>query len=164
MSEATVGIGSNLGDRLDYLNRAIGALSRLPETRVASCSHVYETDPVGFADQPKYLNAAVLIETKLPPLALLGSCLGIEAALGRLRTFANAPRTIDMDLLFYGDEKIKSHDLTLPHPRMSERAFVLVPLLDLFSPETEPARKFSVILGKIGTTGVKKTKLTLLYP
>jgi 2-amino-4-hydroxy-6-hydroxymethyldihydropteridine diphosphokinase len=104
---------------------AIDQLSQLGVvTRVSS---IYETDPVGFADQPAYLNAVVEIETQLPPEEALAELMKIERTHGRERTFANAPRTLDLDLLLYDGEQLESSTLTLPHPRLHERAFVLVP-------------------------------------
>ncbi|MCI8553792.1 MAG: 2-amino-4-hydroxy-6-hydroxymethyldihydropteridine diphosphokinase [Clostridiales bacterium] len=137
MNRAVVALGANLGDRLQSLREAVAALDALPDTRVEACSRLYETDPVGYMDQPDFLNAAALLRTRLSPEALLGALLGVEAALGRRRSFANAPRTIDLDLLLMetpeeGGIHRSSCELTLPHPRMWERAFVLLPLSDLF--------------------------------
>ena len=137
MSRAAVALGANLGDRLAALRTAAVALEVLPDTRVTAYSSVYETDPVGYLDQPAFLNAVLLIETALSPSALLGALLGIEAALGRRRTFRNAPRVIDLDLLVMEDGEGRpvysdTPELQLPHPRMRERAFVLAPLADLF--------------------------------
>ena len=133
---AYLSLGSNLGDRVDNLNRAVEALDNLPGTKVVAFSNIYQTEPVGYADQPYFLNAAVKLETVLSPHALLGACLGIESAMHRRRSFLNAPRTIDIDILCYNAECIMQNaevvindgELTLPHPRMRERNFVLVPL------------------------------------
>lgn len=130
---AYLSIGTNMGDRLSNLQNAVDSLRLLPNTSVTEVSPVYETDPWGFENQADFLNIAVEIETELTSEALLGSLLGIEAALGRVRLFKNGPRVIDLDLLLFGDEKRNSEILILPHPRMFEREFVLKPLHDLKS-------------------------------
>ena len=99
MSRAVLSLGSNLGDREGNIRSALKSLALLPGTAVVKASSLYETDPVGCTDQPVFLNAAVLVDTGLSPRALLGACLGIEAALGRVRRFKNGPRTIDIDIL-----------------------------------------------------------------
>ncbi len=133
---AVLGLGANLGDPLAALRTAVDALGLLPHTAVTAVSSVYQTAPVGYADQPDFYNIVVTVETALTPHALLGGCLGIEAALGRVRTFRNAPRVVDIDLLLYEGYTEETEELTVPHPRMMERAFVLVPLAELF-PEGE---------------------------
>lgn len=130
--KAVVGLGANLGDRSRALRTAVDFLDRLCGTRVMALSPVYETAPVGYADQPDFLNMAAVLETTLSPRALLGGCLGIEAAMGRKRSFANAPRVIDIDLLVAQGICCDDPELHLPHPRLLERAFVLLPLQDLF--------------------------------
>jgi 2-amino-4-hydroxy-6-hydroxymethyldihydropteridine diphosphokinase len=131
MNKAYLGIGTNIGDREENLKSALIALNLLPTTKVLAISKVYETDPVGFAEQDNFLNIAVEIETALTAQNILGACLGIEAGLGRIRTFKNGPRVIDIDLLLFEDEKYDTPSLVLPHPRMFEREFVLRPLLDI---------------------------------
>lgn len=130
---AVLGLGGNLGDRKGNLEAALDALAHLPSTDVVAVSSLYETAPVGYADQPDFYNIVAVVETTLSPRALLGGCLGIEAALGRVRTFRNAPRVVDIDVLLYEGVTSDDAELTLPHPRMMERAFVLVPLSELFS-------------------------------
>ncbi len=132
MSRAVLGLGANLGDRAATLQAAVDALALLPGTRVTAVSSVYETVPVGYLDQPDFFNIVVAVETALSPRALLGACLGIEAALGRVRTFRNAPRVVDVDVLLVEGVTCDDPELQLPHPRMMERAFVLVPLTELF--------------------------------
>lgn len=132
MSRAVLAFGGNLGECENNLETAVKAVAALPGTKVLNTSSIYETEPVGFTDQPRFLNAAAVIETQLSPRALLGACLGIEAAMGRIRVFKNGPRVIDIDLLVYEGVASADDELTLPHPRMSERAFVMVPLHDLF--------------------------------
>jgi 2-amino-4-hydroxy-6-hydroxymethyldihydropteridine diphosphokinase len=126
---AYLGLGSNLGDRLSYLLRAVDALRRRG-IRVMRSSRVYETEPVG-PPQPDYLNAVIEADTDLPAHALLDACLDVEAELGRERTERWGPRVIDVDVLTFGAEVIDEPGLHVPHPRMHERAFVLIPLLEL---------------------------------
>ncbi|MBX3621193.1 MAG: 2-amino-4-hydroxy-6-hydroxymethyldihydropteridine diphosphokinase [Rhizobacter sp.] len=125
-----VGLGANLGDPRAALTQAVQALAALPQSRLAAVSSCYRTAPVD-ASGPDYLNAVALVDTELAPQALLGELQRIEHAQGRKRPFRNAPRTLDLDLLLYGDREMLTPDLTLPHPRMHERAFVLVPLAEL---------------------------------
>lgn len=131
MKKAYIGIGTNIGDRLNNIENAVKSLGLLPGTQVTKVSSVYETEPWGYADQDDFLNACVEVETNLSPKAVLGACLGIEAAYGRERPFKNAPRILDIDLLLYEDVTIDEPELILPHPRMHERAFVLIPLKDI---------------------------------
>ncbi len=129
--KAYLGLGTNIGDRLQNLKDAISALKLLPMTRVTDCSNVYETDPVGYDNQQDFLNIVCEVQTNLPAETLLGCALGIEAGLGRVRTIKNGPRIIDIDLLLYENKTSNTESLILPHPRMMERDFVLKPLLDL---------------------------------
>lgn len=131
MSKAYLGIGTNIGNREENLKNALISLNLLPNTKVIAASKVYETTPVGYAEQDDFLNIAVEIETELTAHDILGACLGIEAGLGRIRNIKNGPRVIDIDLLLYEDEKYDAPSLILPHPRMLEREFVLRPLLDI---------------------------------
>ena len=131
MSKAYLGIGTNIGNREENLENALMSLKLLPMTKVTAVSKVYETEPVGYADQNDFLNIAVEIETELTAQNLLGACLGIEAGLGRIREIKNGPRIIDVDLLLYDNEEYNTPTLVLPHPRMFERDFVLQPLLDI---------------------------------
>ena len=130
---AFVGLGSNLGDREQTLRRAVEALRRLPATTVRAVSSFRDTAPVGYVDQPHFLNAAVELETALPPRELLDELLRIERELGRDRTSSppQGPRTADLDLLLYGEQRIHEPGLEVPHPRLHERRFVLEPLFDL---------------------------------
>lgn len=127
---AQVGLGSNLGDRLANLQRAVDLLALTEGMAVLRSSRVYETDPVG-PPQPDYLNAVVEVVTSLPPNALLAACLRVEEEMGRVRGERWGPRVIDLDLLTYGRRSIEEPGLTVPHPRMHERLFVLAPLLEL---------------------------------
>jgi 2-amino-4-hydroxy-6-hydroxymethyldihydropteridine diphosphokinase len=131
MTLAYVGLGANLGEPRRQLTEALTAMSGLPETRLAGHSSFYRTSPVGYEDQPEYLNAVAALDTRLAPGVLLEGLQGIERRHGRERSFPNAPRTLDLDLLLFGEERIARPGLTVPHPRMHERAFVLQPLLEL---------------------------------
>ncbi|HLT20603.1 MAG TPA: 2-amino-4-hydroxy-6-hydroxymethyldihydropteridine diphosphokinase [Thermomicrobiales bacterium] len=129
MARAYIALGSNLGGRLENLRQALQHLA--PALKITRVSPVYETGPVGYLDQPRFLNAVAEGETELEPLDLLRAMQAVEERLGRERSFPNAPRTIDLDLLFYDDRVLDHADLTLPHPRLHERHFVLVPLADI---------------------------------
>lgn len=134
--KAVLGIGTNIGDRLKNIENVYSSLALLPNTEILKKSSVYETEPWGYEQQDRFLNCAVLIETELSPNALLGACLGIEAALGRVRKFKNGPRIIDVDILLLENTEISTDELTVPHMFIRQRDFVLVPLHDLF-PENE---------------------------
>lgn len=131
MKEAYISVGSNLGDRLEYINRALKMLNEQEDIKVTRISSFYETEPVGYEEQGKFINAAFALETKLQPGELLGLLQSIESALNRVRTRRWGPRTIDLDILFYDDLILNDPDLTLPHPRLTERAFVLIPLAEI---------------------------------
>jgi len=122
-------LGTNLGDRLNHLEEAQKRLS--PGVSILSASPVYETPPWGYSYQPAFLNQVLEVETELAPLDLLDYVKDIEKQLGRVRSFRNGPRLIDIDILFYDDLLLKEHGLAIPHPRLHERAFVLVPLHDI---------------------------------
>ena len=128
-----VALGSNLGDRAKNLRRAVEELGRLPSTTVLAVSSFRDTAPVGYLDQPCFLNGAVELESGLSAPELLAELLRIERDLGRDRANVppQGPRTLDLDLLLYGDEEIRTPGLVVPHPRLHERAFVLEPLIDL---------------------------------
>ncbi|NLP47412.1 MAG: 2-amino-4-hydroxy-6-hydroxymethyldihydropteridine diphosphokinase [Clostridiales bacterium] len=160
-NKAVIGLGTNMGHKIENIQNAVRAIGHLPNTEILAASHVYETDPVGFADQDVFLNAAVNIQTKLSPMALLGACLGIEAAFGRERSQKDGPRIIDLDLLLYGCVKSESFELTLPHPRILKRAFVMVPLLDLFPGGRAPGLYFGPHLKEVGCEGVRKIDLEI---
>jgi 2-amino-4-hydroxy-6-hydroxymethyldihydropteridine diphosphokinase len=137
---AYVGIGANLGDPAAQVRRAIDALGALPGTRLAAASSLYRTAPVGYADQPDFVNAVAALDTELSPRGLLDGLLAIERDAGRERSFRNAPRTLDLDLLLYGDATLEDDVLTVPHPRMHERAFVLAPLAEIAPDAESPGR------------------------
>lgn len=131
MTTACIALGSNLQDPAAQLHRAVLALHHLPGCRVSACSRVYRNPALGPGIQPDYLNAAVLLETCLPPLDLLDATQAIENSQGRQREIRWGARTLDLDILLYGDEQIDLPRLQVPHPRLAERAFALVPLADL---------------------------------
>jgi 2-amino-4-hydroxy-6-hydroxymethyldihydropteridine diphosphokinase len=132
LPSACVGLGSNLGDRAAHLEAAIAALSATAGIESVECSSVYETDPVGPPPQGPYLNAAARFETSLGPELLLARLLAIERERGRRRTGErDGPRTLDLDLLLFGDRRIETPDLVVPHPRLHRRAFVLEPLAEI---------------------------------
>ena len=131
MTQAFVALGSNLAQPMAQIDAAYRALKALPQTHWVASSSLYRTAPVGYANQPDFINAVVELDTQLAPHALLTALQHIEYTQGRARTFANAPRTLDLDLLWYGDQTVQDAILTLPHPRMHERAFVLAPLAEL---------------------------------
>lgn len=128
---AFLGLGSNLGDRLGYLQLAVDGLAASPGVRLVAVSPVYETAPVGGPEQPDYLNAVAEVETTLTARELLAVANAIEAEGERVRKERWGPRTLDVDVLLVGDERHDTPELTVPHPRMAERAFVLAPLSDL---------------------------------
>ncbi len=131
MATCYIGVGSNLGDRQGYIDEAASMLKRLKNVRFVRSSPVYETDPVSKIPQAKFLNCVFELETGLSARGLLHRLKAIEDALGRVRGVKDSPRTIDLDILIYGDAIINDSDLVVPHPRMHEREFVLRPLSDL---------------------------------
>jgi 2-amino-4-hydroxy-6-hydroxymethyldihydropteridine diphosphokinase len=128
---AYVGIGSNLADPRAQVLDALEELDRLPHTRVVKKSSLYRSAPLGYAAQPDFVNAVAQLETALPAERLLAELQEIEARHGRKRSFPNAPRSLDLDVLLYGDAVLSLPALTIPHPRMRERAFVLKPLIEI---------------------------------
>lgn len=140
---AWIGLGANLGDRLATLRTALSAMGALPGTRVQGVSSLYGSAPVD-AGGPDYLNAVAQVQTTLAPHALLAQLQAIEQAAGRERPYRNAPRTLDLDILWFGGQAIDTPELTVPHPRMAERAFVLRPLADL-APERVDAAALQAV-------------------
>jgi len=128
---AFLGLGSNLGDRAALLAQALARLDGTSGIRVVAVSSLYATAPVGVEDQPEFFNAAAEIRTTLTPRELLAACLRVETELGRVRLARWGPRTIDIDILLFGDLRLSEDAITLPHPRMRERAFVLAPLAEI---------------------------------
>ena len=159
---AAIALGSNLpshfGDRADNLYEALRQLEALGHVTAVSSFH--DTDPVGYEDQPQFLNAAALLETELPPLKLLHALLAIEHSMGRDRSTAppKGPRIIDLDLLLYGDVVLQTSELTLPHPAMHERRFVLAPLVEIAPKMLHPTLHRTVAeLAEVATSSPRDT-------
>ncbi|AXS42335.1 2-amino-4-hydroxy-6-hydroxymethyldihydropteridine diphosphokinase [Breoghania sp. L-A4] len=129
---AALGFGSNIGDKQAYLEDAIARIDATPEITLIARSSLYRTEPWGITDQDWFLNACALVETTLSASALLARCLEVEQELGRVRDVRWGPRKIDIDVLVFGDARIDADGLTIPHPRIHERAFVLVPLAEIW--------------------------------
>lgn len=140
MTRAAVALGSNLGDPQSQVRRGLDALAALPRTRLLAASRLHRTAPVGYADQPDFVNACALLETALPPRALLDALLAIERRHGRVRDIPNGPRTLDLDIVLYGERVVDEPGLAIPHPRAHERAFVLEPLLEVWPDAVIPGR------------------------
>ncbi|MCL2106356.1 MAG: 2-amino-4-hydroxy-6-hydroxymethyldihydropteridine diphosphokinase [Oscillospiraceae bacterium] len=160
MSEAVIGMGSNLGDKDAQLLHAVQAINRLPGMKIMEISSIYasapENAPEGGPFQEEYHNMVVQVETKMSPMALLGACLGIEASMGRVRGKRNAARGIDLDLLIYEGVKSESFELSLPHPRITQRAFVMLPLKELYPSGRAPGVFFEPHLKEIGTDNIRR--------
>ncbi|WP_179223930.1 2-amino-4-hydroxy-6-hydroxymethyldihydropteridine diphosphokinase [Paenibacillus tyrfis] len=158
---AYIGLGSNIGDRERFMTEAVRLLQEHLLIRVTGQSSLYETDPVGNTDQAPFLNMAIEVTTTLSPEQLLEQLMDTEQQLGRVRDIRWGPRTIDLDMLMYGDVRRQLPELTLPHPRMHERAFVLIPLIEVLElhhqPQAAPLRAFlERAEGKEGVTLWKK--------
>jgi len=154
MHTVYLALGTNIGNRAANLRQAIAALP--PQMEVKAKSRIYETPPWGYTDQPVFYNQAVQVETYLEPLPLLKHLKRLEIALGRVPSFQNGPRLIDMDILFYDDLVLDQDNLVIPHPRMHERGFVLVPLSDIASDFIHPVLKKTVreLLALCNTSGI----------
>ncbi len=154
---AYVGLGANLGDPAVRVRAAIAALSQLPGTRLVAASSLYRTAPIGYLEQPDFVNAVAAVDTNLAAATLLAALRGIEAVHGRERPFPNAPRTLDLDLLLYGGETIAEPELVVPHPRMHERAFVLAPLAEIAPDAVIPGRgRVAPLLAALPDQGVRR--------
>jgi 2-amino-4-hydroxy-6-hydroxymethyldihydropteridine diphosphokinase len=138
VTRAFIGLGSNLGDRVASLQGGLDALAALPGVRVLAASGVYESEPWGVTDQPAFANAVALLEVTMGPDDLLAACKRIEAEAGRVSGVRYGPRPLDLDILLFGDETVMRPDLTVPHPRMLERDFVVTPLLEIAPDATLP--------------------------
>jgi len=143
MNTAYIALGANLGDPAATVRAAFAALANLPHSRLVRSSSLYRTAPVGLTEQPEFINAAAALETTLAPEALLDALFDIEARFGRQRAERNGPRTLDLDLLLYADLELDLPRLTLPHPRLHLRAFVLQPLAEI-APELRLPRRGSI--------------------
>ncbi|QED45910.1 2-amino-4-hydroxy-6-hydroxymethyldihydropteridine diphosphokinase [Cytobacillus dafuensis] len=132
-NDAYIALGSNIGNRFENIKAAITSIEAAPKIKVVKTSSIYETDPVGYEEQDQFLNMVIQVRTDLTSTELLDVCLEIEKKLGRKRDIRWGPRTIDLDILLYNQENINSEKLIVPHPRMHERAFVIIPLLEIQS-------------------------------
>ena len=159
---AYVALGANLGVPAAQVTAGVAELARLPRTRLVARSSLYRTAPVGYAAQPDFINAVVALETALSPRELLDALLAVELSHGRVREFANAPRTLDLDVLLYGALQVQEEGLTIPHPRMHERAFVLVPLNEIAPHCAVPGRGMvGELLRAIDAAGVVRSGLSV---
>ncbi|MCG1981573.1 2-amino-4-hydroxy-6-hydroxymethyldihydropteridine diphosphokinase [Staphylococcus epidermidis] len=158
MVKAYLGLGSNIGNRKLQLNEAIKILHAYQGVQVTQVSHIYETEPVGYTNQPKFLNLCIEIETELNPQSLLKCCLATEQQLHRKREIRWGPRTLDVDILLFDDQIIEQDNLSVPHPRMKERSFVLIPLNDIATNQIEPISNKSIGQLVVTDNSVKKYK------
>lgn len=157
MHRAYIGIGANLDDPVEQVRSAFGALDAIDATRLKARSSLYRSAPVGYAEQPDFVNAVARVESALAAQTLLERLLAIERAAGRTRTRPNGPRTLDLDLLLFDDDCIESAQLVVPHPRMHERAFVLIPLVEIAPDAIIPGRGRAVdLLARIDRSGVTR--------
>jgi len=161
MIQVYIGIGSNLDHPIEQVQRAIANLQHIPNTRYLKSSALYRSEPMGPSDQPDYINAVSLLETDLLPLALLDVLQSIEASQGRVRKERWGPRTLDLDILLYGEKTIKDDRLTVPHPGLHERSFVLYPLQEI-NPELVIPGFGSIesLLEKCNPTGLERLEHT----
>ena len=157
-AEAFVGLGANLENPSQQVRQAVSELDAIEHTRVLVASSLYRSAPVGYADQPDFINAVAKLQTRLSPRELLDALHVIEDRHGRRRSVRNAPRTLDLDLLLYGMLVVHEEGLTLPHPRMHERAFVLLPLAEIAPDTPVPGRAapLSQLLAQLDRSGVEK--------
>nr|WP_302328591.1 2-amino-4-hydroxy-6-hydroxymethyldihydropteridine diphosphokinase [Salirhabdus salicampi] len=146
MNEAIIGLGSNINPKQNYLQKAVHLLNHAQGVRVEKMSSVYETEPVGYTEQDAFLNMVVKVKTHLTPDELLTVCQQVEMKLGRKREIKWGPRTIDLDILLYNQENIVTEHLQIPHPRMWERAFVLIPLIELADDLVINGRRLSLYI------------------
>ncbi len=157
MKRAVLCLGTNIGDRMKNLRNAIDALSLLYGTAVTETSEIYETEPFETPDeQQNFYNCCVMLQTELSPEMLMGACLGIEASMGRLRPYKYSPRIIDIDMILYEGEERSDKNLTLPHPRFLERAFVLLPMFDIFPDGSAFDVEFGNAVHSLDASGVKR--------
>jgi 2-amino-4-hydroxy-6-hydroxymethyldihydropteridine diphosphokinase len=160
LRRAALALGSNLGDRLDYLQAAVDALTDSSEIVPVAVSPVYETEPIGGpTEQPAFLNAVLVVDTTLSPRSLMERCKAAEDAFGRTREVPKGPRTLDVDVLAVGDGIVDEADLQLPHPRLAERAFVLVPWSDVDPDFTVPGHgRVADLRAGVGMRGVRRVE------
>ncbi|MBQ0140070.1 MAG: 2-amino-4-hydroxy-6-hydroxymethyldihydropteridine diphosphokinase [Kurthia sp.] len=157
MTIAYISLGSNMGDKVESLRQAVELLHQNSSIEVTKVSSIYDTDPVGYEDQDVFMNLVVEVETTLSSEALLIVCQAIEQQLKRVRIIRWGPRTMDLDIILYGNEVIHTDNLIVPHPRMHERAFVLVPLAEIAPNVVQPVENTSIteLLAQVGAEGVR---------
>jgi len=154
---AFIALGSNLGDPAGQIRSALRALDKLPDTRLVRQSAFYRNPPEGGLEQPEFVNAVARIETRIGPRALLDRLLEIERDHGRVRDYPNAPRTLDLDIVLYGDSMVQEPGLTIPHPRMLERVFVLAPLAEIAPDAVVPGTgRIADLAAKLDASGLVK--------
>ncbi|MBI9013456.1 MAG: 2-amino-4-hydroxy-6-hydroxymethyldihydropteridine diphosphokinase [Clostridiales bacterium] len=156
MHRVFLSLGSNLGKKVDYLDNAVDMIKKNKFIHNVKVSSMYQTDPVGYLDQDVFVNIAVVLETTLAPYDLLKVCQEIEKTLNRERLIRWGPRTIDVDIILYDDLKLDDKTLTIPHPRMHERAFVLVPICELDSELVIQSQKIQTLIETVDVSGVRK--------
>ncbi len=156
MAKVYLGIGSNMGDKKDYIDKALQLLQQHEAIKTMKMSSYYETDPVGYEDQDVFLNVVVEVETLLTPYELLDYCNGIEAKLDRKRIIRWGPRTIDIDILLYENHQLKDGKLIIPHPRMTERAFVMIPLYEIAKDIVIEGVEIKNIVDNLLQTGIRR--------
>lgn len=156
MHRIFLSLGSNIGQKVDYLNKAVGIIKQNEFIHKVKVSSVYQTDPVGYLEQDVFMNIAIELLTTLEPYRLLEMCQNVEKQLNRERLIRWGPRTIDVDIILYDDLVMTDEDLTIPHPRMHERAFVLVPICELDSELLVRNQKIQTLLEALDTSGVRK--------
>lgn len=160
---ACVALGANIGEPLRQIEAGFTALAALPGTKLVARSSLYRSAPVGYADQPDFINAVAIIETALMPHALLNALLAIEREHGRVREFPNAPRTLDLDIVLYGEVVLQEPGLTIPHARMLERAFVMVPLAEIAPDAVVPGQgKVGDLAGRVDAGSVAQLQKILV--
>ncbi len=152
-----ISIGTNMGDKMQNIERAVEAINSIPYTDVIDASAVYQTEPVGYARQDDFYNAVLLVSSVLDPHEMLGVCLGIEAGFGRIRAIKDGPRILDLDIIFAEGEEIKTANLIVPHPRFDKRRFVLEPMLDIFPNGEAFGIEFKHFIDDIEGQAVRKT-------
>ncbi|MBR6026753.1 MAG: 2-amino-4-hydroxy-6-hydroxymethyldihydropteridine diphosphokinase [Neisseriaceae bacterium] len=164
MKQAVIALGSNLDNPKQQIYDAIDKLKSLPESNIIKTSSLYCSKPVGYLDQPDFINAIILLETNLDKYDLLSQLQHIENISGRVRLFTNSPRTLDLDIIDYNNENNDDPKLILPHPRASERSFVILPLLEIAPDYIINGINISEIAKKIDNSGIYKLKETLAKP
>lgn len=156
MHKVYLSLGSNIGDKVDYLDKAVDIIKKNRDIHKVRVSSYYQTDPVGYLDQDVFVNIAVELETDLSPYDILSVCQNIETELNRIRLIRWGPRTIDVDVILYGYVTMDDEKLTIPHPRAHERAFVLVPIYELNSNLNIGNKSLSEVMADLDTSGVRK--------